>query len=154
MAAEELGQRMHDDVGAVLDGADQIGRGERVVDDEGDAGLLGDGGDLLDVGDDAAGIGDQLDEDRLGLRRERRAERVGVGRVGPAHLPAAFLEGMGELVDRPAIELARGDELIAGLEQSMEHERLRRVAGGDGKRRRAAFERRDALLQHRLGRDW
>ena len=83
--------------------------------------------------------------------RERRAERVGIGGVGPAHVPAAFLEGMGELVDRAAIELARGDELIAGLEQRMEHERLRRVARGDGKRRRAAFERRDPLLQHRLG---
>ena len=59
---------------------------------------------------------------------------------------------MGELVDRPAIELARGDKLVTGLEQGMEHERLRRVAGGDRKRRGAAFERRDPLLQHRLGR--
>ncbi len=57
---------------------------------------------------------------------------------------------MGELVDRAAIELARGDELVTGLKQGMEHERLRRVAGGDRKRRRAAFKRRDPLLQHRL----
>ena len=59
---------------------------------------------------------------------------------------------MGELVDRPAIELARGDELVARLEQRVEHQRLRRVTGGHGERRRAAFERRDALLEHRLGR--
>ena len=84
--------------------------------------------------------------------RERGAERFGIGGVGPPHLPAAFLEGMGELVDRAAIKLARGDELVARLEQGMEHQRLRRVARGDGKPRRAAFERRHPLLQHRLGR--
>ncbi len=33
VAAEELSQRMHDDVGAMLDGADEIGRGQRVIDD-------------------------------------------------------------------------------------------------------------------------
>ena len=133
-------------------GAHEIGRGQRVVDDERHARLFGHRGNGFEVGDDAAGIGDRLDEDRLGLGRERGAERVGVGRIGPPHLPAAFLEGMGELVDRPAIELARGDELVARREQSMEYERLRRVARGHGKSRRAAFERRHPLLQHRLGR--
>ena len=34
----------------------------------------------------------------------------------------------------------------------MEYERLRRVTRSHGKSRRAAFERRDPLLQHRLGR--
>ena len=87
-----------------------------------------------------------------GERARRRAERGRVSRIGPLHLPAAFLEGMGELIDRTAIELASGDELIAGREQSMEHERLRRVAGGYGKARRAAFERCDPLLEHGLSR--
>jgi hypothetical protein len=32
----------------------------------------------------------------------------------------------------------------------VEGDDLRGMAGGDGERRRAAFERRDALLQHRL----
>ena len=75
----------------------------------------------------------------------------GVGGVGEAHRPAAFGEGLGELVDRAAIELACGDELVARFEQRMEHQHLRRVARGDGEPRRAAFERGDALLQHRLG---
>ena len=57
---------MHDDVGAVFEGPHQVGRRHCVVDDERDAVLLGDGRDRLDVDDDAARIGDQLDEDRLG----------------------------------------------------------------------------------------
>ena len=80
--------------------------------------------------------------------RKRSASVVSAKRT----LPVEFLEGVGELVDRAAIELARGDELVARLHERMEDERLRRVARGDGERRRAAFERRDALLEHGLGR--
>jgi hypothetical protein len=45
VAAEELGQRMHDDVGAVLERLAQVGRRQRVVDDQRHAGALGDVGD-------------------------------------------------------------------------------------------------------------
>ena len=39
-----------------------------------------------------------------------------------------------------------------GCISAVEDEHLRRMAGGDRERRRAAFERRDALLQHGVGR--
>ena len=152
VAAEEFRQRMNDDVGAVVDRLAEVGRRQRVVDDQRHAGAAGDVGDRLDVGDDAAGIGDQLDEDRLGLRRHRALERRDVVGVGPRHVPAEILERVIELVDRAAIELARGDELVAGLHQAVEHQHLRGVAGGDREPRGAAFERGDALLQHGVGR--
>ena len=47
---------MNDDVGAPLEGPAQIGRGEGVIDDQGNAGLIGDDGDGLEVEDDAAGL--------------------------------------------------------------------------------------------------
>ena len=72
--------------------------------------------------------------------------------VGPLHVPAEALERVVELVDRAAIELARGDELVARRQQRMEDEHLRRMAGGDGEAGGAAFERRDALLEHRVRR--
>ena len=59
VAAEEFRQRMHDDVGAVVDRADQIGRRQRVVDDQRHAGLARDRRDRLDIGDAAGGIGDR-----------------------------------------------------------------------------------------------
>ena len=99
MPAEKFCQGMHDDVGAVFDRPDQIGRGERVVDDQRNAGFLGDRGDGGDVSDNAAGIGDELDEDRLDLRCQRGAKRLRVGRIGKAYRPTAFLEGVRELVD-------------------------------------------------------
>ena len=72
--------------------------------------------------------------------------------VGPHHVPAEILERVVELVDRAAIELLRRHELVARLHQAVEHQHLRGMAGGDREAGGAAFERGDALLQHRIGR--
>ena len=42
MPADELGRRVHDDVGAVLERTQQVRRRERVVDDERDLVVVGD----------------------------------------------------------------------------------------------------------------
>src|SRR5262249_57684547 len=68
VAAEKFRERMHDDIGAVVDWLAQIGRGQGVVDDQRNSRVLGDLADRLDIGDDAAWIGDRLNENRLGLR--------------------------------------------------------------------------------------
>ena len=136
----------------MLDGPEQIGRGQRIVDDQRHARLLGHGRDGGNVGDDAAGIGDQLHENRFRLRAEDRAKAFRVCGVGEAHSPAELLEGLGELVDRAAIELARGDELVTQLKQGVENERLRCVTRRHGECRCAAFERRHTLLKNSLGR--
>jgi hypothetical protein len=47
----------------------------------------------------AAGIGDRLDEDGLGVRCHRTLEAADIIGIGPHHVPAKALEGMGELVD-------------------------------------------------------
>ena len=98
------------------------------------------------------GLAIELDEDRLGAGRDGGLEARRVVGVGPAHVPAEVLVGMVELVDRAAVELVRGDELVARLHQRVHGQELGRVAGGDGERRGAALERRDALLEHGAGR--
>ena len=133
-------------------GLDQVGRRHRVVDDERDAVLLGDRRDGLKIDDHAAGIGDGFDEDRLGLRRDGGLEARRVVRIGPGDVPAEILVGMIELVDRAAIELLGRNELVAGLEQGVEHQELGRMAGGHRESGGAAFQRRHALFQHGAGR--
>ena len=95
----------------------------------------------------------------LAIDSQKMARVLGVtalaklaGSVESAHfdVPVELLEGVVELVDRAAVELPSRDELVAGLHQGVEHDRLRGVSRGHGECRRAAFERRDALLQHRL----
>ncbi len=130
----------------------QIGRRQGVVDDERHAGALRHLRDRREVGDDAARIGDRFDEDRLGARRDGALEGGDVVGIGPHHVPAEALEGVVELVDRAAIERARGDEFVARRQQRLEGDELRGMAGADGERRGAAFQRGDALLQHAVGR--
>ncbi len=66
-------------------------------------------------------------------------------------MPVEFGEALGELIDRAAIKLARGDDLAAGAHQRVQGQQLRGMAGGAGKARAAILQRRDAFLQHRIG---
>ena len=79
---------MDDDVGTVVDRPAEPGRGERVVDHEGDSRLVGDRGDALDVEDVDHGVADRLRKDRLGLRTDRAAEIFRVVRVDELGLDA------------------------------------------------------------------
>ena len=58
VSAHEFGERMDDDVGAVLDRPQQGRSGDRVVDDQRDAARMGDLGKRGDVANIARGIAD------------------------------------------------------------------------------------------------
>ena len=73
VAADELGQRVDDDVGAVLDRLQHQRGGDGVVDDEGDAGLVGHRGHRLEVHDVAGRIADRLAEHGAGVGRRSAA---------------------------------------------------------------------------------
>src|SRR5579871_4059093 len=79
-------------------------------------------------------------------------EASDVVRIGPLHVPSKTLEGVRELVDRAAIELARRNEFVAGSEQHLKDNHLRGVTGCGRERRGAALESGDTLFQHGLGR--
>ena len=67
VAADELGGGVDHDVRAVLDGPDQIGGAEGVVDDQGQAVLVGNGRDGVDVGNVGVGVAQGLQIDGLGV---------------------------------------------------------------------------------------
>ena len=80
VAADVLGRRVDDDVGAERQRLLEVGRGEGVVDDEQRARVVGDGGERLDVGDVEHRVGRRLDPHQLRLARaDRGADRVDVG---------------------------------------------------------------------------
>ena len=58
VAADELRGRVEHEVGAVIEGPAEVGRGHRVVDDQRHAVALGDLGDRLEIEHDAAGVGE------------------------------------------------------------------------------------------------
>src|SRR6266446_5505222 len=124
MPAKKLRRRMDDQIRAPFERPAQIGGGEGVVDNERDTGLMRDPPDLFDIDDDATGVGEVLDEDRLAFGGERPAEILRIGRVDKMALPAELLERQAELSQRAAIEIARGEEFVARLHQRKEHEEL------------------------------
>ena len=126
VAAEKFRGRVADDVGPPLDRPAQIGRGQRVIDDQRNAGVMRHRGDRLDVHHHAAGIGQAFDEDRLAARRQRAAEILRVGRIDEMAGPAEPRKRQAELGQRPAIQIARGEEFVARLQQREEGEELRR----------------------------
>ena len=130
VAAEELRRRVHDDVGAPLDRPAQVRRGDGGVDHERDAGVVGDGGQALEVGDGAGRVGDDLGVDqpwcaactaaanavgsptrrRTSSRTPKRAERALEQRAGAA------------------VELGRRDDVVAGPAQRGERRGTRPTA--------------------------
>ena len=153
VAAEELGGRVDDDVGAVLERADEVRRRDRVVDDERDARLVRDVGDELDVEDVDLRVADRLGEEQLGVRSDGAAPLVGVVLVlDERGLDAELRERVLEEVVRAAVDRRRRDDVVARLRDVQHGERLGRLARGDEQGAGAALERREALLDDRLGR--
>ena len=153
VAAQELGDRVHDDVGAVLEGADQIGGRDGVVDDQRDAVLVRDIGDRPDVEDVDARVADGLGEEQLGVRAHRA---LPLGRVvlvlDEGDLDPELRERVLEEVVGAAVDRAGGDEVVAGLRDVQDREGRRRLAARQQEGAGAALERGDALLDHCLGR--
>ena len=111
----------------------------------------------------AASCGQRLeveDAARAGCRPSRRRARGSAapmacsqllepGRVHEAHVDRELAERVGELGDRAAVEVRRGDDLVAGREQRHQGDELRRHAARHRHRAGGVLQRRDALLEHR-----
>ncbi len=148
VAAEEFGHRMGDDVGAQLEGAAEIGRGEGIVDHERQAGLVGDLGDGRDVHYLEPGIAERLAVEEARLGPYRRLEGGGVARIDEARDDAEARQGVVEEIVAAAIERGRGDDMPALAHERGDAEMERRLAACRGDGADAAFECRDALLEH------
>ena len=134
-------------------GRHRYGRRERGVDGERDARVVRDLRQRLEVGDRAGRVGHDLGVDELGapgLDRVGEGLRV-VGR-DERRLDAEPAQGHVEQRVGAAVERARGDDVIAGVAQLGEQQRLGRLARAGGDRADAALEARDPLLERRDGR--
>ena len=118
VSADELGGRMHHDVGAVLDGPAEIGRGEGVVDDQRQVVLVRDRGDGGDVEHVHARVADGLAVEHAGARRDGAAEIFGIVGIDEGGLDAEAAEADVELRVGAAVERLGGDDLVAGFEQA------------------------------------
>ena len=85
-------------------------------------------------------------------RRSRAATRRGSVASTNVERPAEPRERVAELGQRAAVQLARGDDVVAGLQQRVEREELGGVARRRGDRRPTALQGGDPLLERGDGR--
>jgi hypothetical protein len=111
VAADELGRRVHHDVGAPLDRPAQVGRGEGVVDHQRDAVLGGHRCHSLDVEHVGPGLPMVSPYTSLVLS-VMAAAKVGV-RVDERDVDPHAPQGHVELGVGAAVEIAGGDDLVA-----------------------------------------
>ena len=149
MASDELGRRVHHDVRSPIERPAEVRSGEGVVDHERRAVIVGDFRHRLDVEDVPSGISDGLGVEELGVLLEGALPGGEVVGVDEGELDRELPEVVLELVHRAAVEGARGDDVIAGLEESEESSRLRGDTAREGDSSDAAFEIRHSLFERR-----
>ena len=120
VAAQELGRAVDHDVRAQRQRVQQVGAGQGVVHDEGDAGGLGDGGDGPEVGHIQLGVAEGLQVDGAGLRRDGGAESLGGPGIHEGGGDARAGEGVVQQVVGAAIEVVTRDDVFTATKQGRE----------------------------------
>ena len=149
VSAHELGGRVDHDVGAVLDGTQQVGRGERGVHDERQAVTMGDLGPTLEVKHVGVGVAERLGIEQLGVGLDgglNGGEVVGTHEGGGE---ALLNKRVAEEVHRAAVQVGGGHDVVAGRCDVLHGNGDGSRAAGHAKRTHTALERRDALLKDR-----
>jgi hypothetical protein len=97
-------------------------------------------------------ISDGLTVEHPRPRRDRSAEVLRIGRIDEDDVDSPSSQRDIELGIRPAVEGARGDDLIARPKQSRQRDVLRRLSRRCGQSTHPLLERRNALLEGGGGR--
>ena len=142
---------MDDDVGAVLDRAEQVRRAEGVVHGHGDAVRMGDLRDGVDVGDVGIRVAERFDEDEPGGVSDGGFDFCEVPGIHERRVDAERRQRVLEQVGRAAVDGLLRDHVVAAVGESLDDVGDRRRAGCHGKPGHASFERRDAVFEDALG---
>ena len=152
MTGQELGRRVVDQVRAVLERPHQIGRRERRIDQQRQPVIVRQRRDARHVEHVEPGVAERLAEQQPRFGTDRRTPRVDVARIDERRRDAEARQRVVEQIVRAAVQRARRDDVRACAQQGHDGKMQRRLAAGRRDRADAAFERGDALLEHRAGR--
>ncbi|MGY4328888.1 hypothetical protein ACVWWG_003305 [Bradyrhizobium sp. LB7.2] len=152
VAAQEFGQRMHGDVGAVIERLEQDWGCNRIVHDQRHTVRVSDLCQRLDIADIAGGIADGFGEHGAGVLVDQLFDRLRLVALGKAAGDALPRQDVREQRMRGAVELRHGNDVAAVIGDVDEGEMQRRLPGRDRKRADAALKLGDTLFQHRAGR--
>ena len=152
VAAHVLGQRVDDDVGAVLERAGQIGAWHSVVDDQRHAVRVGDRGKRGEIDDVAERVADRFAVDGLGTLVDQLGRAGRIVRIAESHLDAVLRQRVREQVVGAAVQRRSRDDVVAGFGQRHDRRRDRGQSRRERQRADAAFQCGHALFKHGGGR--
>ena len=115
MPAQELGQRVDDDIGAVIDRFEQDRRRHRIVHDERNAVLVRERGQRLDVADISCRIADAFAKDRFRSVVDQRLDSLGSIGSGKSNAHPLTWKHMGKQGVRRSVKLWNGNDVAAEL---------------------------------------
>ena len=148
MAGEKLGDRVDDDVGAMLHRAEHRRCGEGIVDHQQRPVRRRQLGDAGDIGNAECRVRNRLDHDHPGVGPDGGFHGGGVGRVGKARLEAEARQVLAKHAKRAPVELVAGKDMVACLQHTKEHRRNRRHARCRDDPALGAFQPVDRGRQH------
>ena len=152
MAADKLGCGMNHHVCPVLDGTDEIGGAEGVVNDQRQAVLMGDGCNGVDIGNIGVGVAQGLDVDCLGVVLNGALDLAQVMGIHKGCLNAIQGQGMGQQVGGAAVNGLLGYNVLALLCQRLKGVGDGCCTGSHCQTCNAALQRCDTLFKYVLGR--
>ena len=147
VAADELCGGVDDDVRAVLNGSQQVGRGEGAVDDQRNTVAVRNFRDGFQIDDVGIRIAERFGIEQLCVRLDGGFKIRGVGGIDEADGQPLLVQGVGEEVVRAAVEVGRGDNVVARDGDVLNGVGDGRRAGGGGQRACAALQRGNAALE-------
>ena len=150
-AAGVLGERLHDDVDAVLEAAQRQARAPGVVQGRGHALVARHTGQRGQVGEFHRHRARGLQPHQPRLRADQGFEGRHVHRVVQAVRDAEALELVARQLPARAVHVGRQQHLVARRQQRQIDHRHRRQAAGHQHALQPAFQRGDALLQQEGG---
>src|SRR3712207_6595220 len=112
MASDELGSGVNNNIGTVLDGTDQIGSTKGVVNDKGNAVLMGQICPGLNVDDITGRVAQGLNIERLGILLNGCLCSCQIRRANESGLDAIILKGMLQEVIGSAVDIVGRYQMI------------------------------------------
>lgn len=149
MPADKFRRRMHHDICAVFNGADQIRCGKCGVHDQRDVMAVRDLGQFFQIGQIGVGIAQCLHEDRLRIflyRRFKRALHIRIHKRG-RHM-IVQQKCVRQIIVRPAVDRLGRHDVFPCLGQRLECIGQGRRPGRHSQRGHATLQRRDPPLKN------
>lgn len=152
MTTDELGGRMHHDIGTVFNRANQVRRTEGVVDHQRNLVLVGDFGDGIDIRNVGMRVAECFDKDELRVFLDSGFNSLQVMGIYEGRFDTEVAERVLQQVESTTVNSALDNHVVSAAGKSRDGVSDGCGTGSDGESGNATFEGSDTFFENALGR--